>query len=283
MKEGITVRREFEDWFGSPEIGSKREITLIYDNDRESKAILRRLNNRGNHVQIKYETMRSSQFREWLQAVFKDSSKQATGEILEFHEVSKDKYLLRPLTLEMLDGTNLRISKTLHHGGAESLIPYIPAFKEVSQVINEVGFRVGKTQVYYNQKLREGFTSRGWSTEKPIIQGFNLRFDHRKGNVQIEVEFGNARSYYQDYIKFSIAFNEGLISMGGLITPTSDFANVLCEVGRDNAWQKAKQQGLGGKPTYSGMMTYEKAAWEFRYLKFMLNMPIVVMGIDYKD
>mgnify|MGYP001593187335 CR=1 FL=1 len=282
LKEGITVCKDFEDWFGSLEIGSKREITLIYDRDKEIKAILRRLNNIGKHVQIKYETTKYSQFRDWLQVVFKASSKQATGEILEFHRVSKDEYLLKPFPLEMVDGTNLRITKTLYHGGAKSIIPYVPAFKEVSEVINEVDFKVGKTQLYYNQKLKEGFTSRGWSTEKPIIEGFNLRYDHRKENVQIEVEFGNARSYYQDYIKFSIAFNEGLISLGGLIAPTADFANILCEIGREKAWQKVKQQGLARKPTYSGMMTYEKAAWEFLYLKFMLNMPIVVMGIDYK-
>lgn len=283
LKEGITIHKDFEDWFNRPEVGSKKEITLIYDKDKEIKAILRRLNNRGRHVQIKYETTKYSQLRAWLQVVFKASSEQTTGEILEFHKVSKNEYLLKPLPLEMLDGTNLLISKTLYHGGAENIIPYVPIFKEVSEVISEVDFKVGKTQLYYNQKLREGFTSRGWSTEKPIMEGLNLRYDHRKGNVQVEVEFGNARSYYQDYIKFSIAFNEGLISLGGLIAPTADFANILCEIGREKAWRKVKQQGLGRKPTYSGMMTYEKAAWEFRYLKFMLNMPIVVMGIDYKE
>jgi hypothetical protein len=283
LKEGITIHKDFEDWFDSPEVGSKREITLIYDKDKESNVILRRLNNRGRHVQIKYETTKHSQFRDWLQVVFRGSGEQTTGEILEFHKVSKGEYLLKPLPLEMVDGTNLRISETLYHGGAQNIIPYIPAFKEVSEVINEIDFKVGKTQVYYNQKLREGFISRDWSTDQPIIEDLNLRYDHRKGNVQIEVEFGNARSYYQDYLKFSIAFNEGLISLGGLITPTADFAHILCEIGREKAWQRAKQQGLGRKPTYSGMMTYEKAAWEFQYLKFMLNMPIVVMGIDYKD
>jgi len=283
LKEGVTIHKDFEDWFDSPEVGFKREITLIYDKDKAINVTLRRLNNRGRHVQIKYETTKHSQFRDWLQAIFKASSEQTIGEILEFHKVSKDEYLLKPLPLEVVNGTNLRISKTLYHGGAKNIIPYVPAFKDVSGVINEVKFKVGETQLYYNQKLREGFGNRGWSTEKPIIEGLNLRYDHRKENVQIEVEFGNARSYYQDYLKFSIAFNEGLISLGGLIVPTVDFANILCEIGREKAWQKAKQQGLGRKPTYSGMMTYEKAAWEFQYLKFMLNMPIVVMGIDYKE
>ncbi|MBI2857817.1 MAG: hypothetical protein HYX90_01960, partial [Chloroflexi bacterium] len=174
-------------------------------------------------------------------------------------------------------------SKTIYHGGAQNIIPYVPIFKEVAEVINGVDFMVGKTQAYYNKKLREGFGSRGWSTDSPIIEELNLRYDHRKANVQIEVEFGNARSYYQDYLKFSIAFNEGIISLGGLIAPTADFANVLCATGKQKACQRLKRQGLEGKPTYSGMMTYEKAVGEFQYLKFMLNMPIVVMGIDYKE
>ncbi len=282
LKEGITVHKDFTNWFDSPEVGSKRTITLVYD-DKEVDVVLRRLNNKGTHVQIKYETANSSRFRGWLESVFVASRDQTIGEILEFHKVSRDEYLLKPLTLEMVDGTNLLISKTIYHGGAQQIIPYIPVFKEVSEVINEVDFKVGKTQAYYNQKLREGFAGKGWATDRPIIEQLNLRYDHRKANVQIEVEFGNARSYYQDYLKFSIAFNEGIISLGGLIAPTADFANILCATGEENAWQRVKKQGLEGKPTYSGMMTYEKAVGEFQYLKFMLNMPIVVIGIDYKE
>ena len=282
LKEGITIRKDFEDWFDSPEAGSKKQITLIYDRDKGIGVILRRLNNKGRHVQIKYETTKHSQFRDWLQVVFGASREHTVGEILEFRKVSKDEYLLKPLPLEMIDGTNLRISGSIYHGGAQNIIPYIPGFKEVEEVINGIAFKVGKSQAYYNQQLRQGFVSRGWSTEKPIVEDLNLRYDYRKGNVQIETEFGNARSYYQDYLKFSIAFNEGLISLGGLIAPTADFANILCEIGREKAWQRVKQLGEE-KPTYSGMMTYEKAVREFQYLKFMLNMPIVVMGIDYKE
>lgn len=138
------------------------------------------------------------------------------------------------------------------------------------------------SQAYYNEQIRQGFVNRGWSTDKPVIRDLNLRYDYRKANVQIEAEFGNARSYYQDYLKFSIAFNQGLISLGGLVAPTADFANILCGIGRAKAWQRSKEQGSQRKPTYSGMMTYEKAAVEFQHLKFMLNMPIVVLGIDYK-
>lgn len=282
LKEGITIHKDFEDWFDSPEVGSKREITLVYDKGKEVSVLLRRLNNRMKHVQIKYETKRHSQFRNWLEEVFKASRDMMVGEILEFHKVSKDKYLLKPLTIEQVNGTNLLISRAMYHGGAKNIIPYIPIFEEVSEVINETKYEVGRTQADYNQKIKENFVNKSWSIEKPIMRGLGLKYDCRKENVQIEVEFGNARTYYQDYLKFSIAFNEGLISLGGLIVPTADFASILCEVGKARAWQRAKQQGLEGKPTYSGMMTYEKAAQEFQYLKFMLNMPIVVMGIDYK-
>ena len=100
LKEGITIHKDFEDWFDSPEVGSKREITLIYDKDKEVNVILRRLNNKGRHVQIKYETTNHSQFRDWLQVVFRASSERTIGEILELHKVSKDEYLLKPLPLE---------------------------------------------------------------------------------------------------------------------------------------------------------------------------------------
>jgi len=282
LKEGVTIHKDFEDWFESPECGLKKEITLTYDTDKVVSVIIRRLNNKAKHVQIKYDTTKHLPFREWLNNIFSASKEQTIGEILEFHKMSKDEYTLKPLTREMIDGMNLRISKTLYHGGAQNIIPHIPIFKEILEIVSQVDFRVGRTQIYYNQQLKERFIRKGWEVDKPVIENLNLKYDYRKANVQIEAEFGNARSYYQDYLKFSIAFNEGLISLGALVTPTADFANILCEIGREKATQKVHRQGRGD-PTYSGMMTYEKAAKEFKYLKFMLNMPIVVMGIDYKE
>ena len=62
LKEGVTIHQDFEDWFESPECGLKKEITLIYDTDKVVSVILRRLNNKGRHVQIKYETTKHLQF-----------------------------------------------------------------------------------------------------------------------------------------------------------------------------------------------------------------------------
>jgi len=281
LREGIAVPKDFEEWFQSPEAGSKREITLVYEK-QEINVTLRRLNNRKKHVQIKYETKKQAQFREWLWEVFKASRDITIGEIIEFHKISRDRYLLKPVTVEEVNNSGLRISRTLHHGGADKLVSYIPAFKEVSEIISSIKFVIGNSQAFYNQKIKEGFLSRAWESDKPVAKELGLKCDFRKENVQIEVEFGNARAYYQDYLKFSISFNEGLISLGGLIVPTFDFANVLCEIGKQKALGKARQLGIERTPTYSGMITFEKADQEFQHLKFMLNMPIVVMGIDYK-
>ena len=100
-----------------------------------------------------------------------------------------------------------------------------------------------------------------------------MKFDFRKDAVQAEVEFGNARSYYQDYIKFMLSYLSRQIQLGLLITPTLGFANTLCEIGKCKALQR-------GRKSYSGMMHFEKAYKEFIYLKPIFDMPIVILGID---
>jgi hypothetical protein len=52
-----------------------------------------------------------------------------------------------------------------------------------------------------------------------------------------------------------------------------DFANILCEIGKQKALQR-------GRNTYSGMMHFEKAFNEFHYLKPLFDMPLVLLGID---
>ena len=100
-----------------------------------------------------------------------------------------------------------------------------------------------------------------------------MKYDYRKAAVQVEVEFGNARSYYQDYIKFMLSYFSKQIDLGTLITPTLGFANILCEIGRQKALQR-------GRKTYSGMMHFEKAFREFQYLRPIFDIPIVILGID---
>ena len=55
LTEGLTVHKDFESFFESPEPGKKRDITLLFGDGQSTTATLRKLNNARHHVQIKYE------------------------------------------------------------------------------------------------------------------------------------------------------------------------------------------------------------------------------------
>ena len=103
-----------------------------------------------------------------------------------------------------------------------------------------------------------------------------LRCDFEKNGVWLEIEFGNARSYYQDYIKFMLAKKYREASLGVLLCPTVSFASLLCELGRQRAIKNSVSERT---PVYSGMMSYEKAVRELPYLGFMFDFAIAVGGI----
>ncbi len=121
--------------------------------------------------------------------------------------------------------------------------------------------------------IEKAFLANEWQKEIKAIPDLDLKCDYRKMSIQVEVEFGNARAYYQDYIKFMLSYSSKQINLGILITPTLGFANVLCEIGKQKALQR-------GRKTYSGMMHFEKAFKEFQYLKALFDMPIAILGID---
>jgi len=97
-----------------------------------------------------------------------------------------------------------------------------------------------------------------------------------KGGVQVEVEFGNARVYYQDYIKFMLASRYKESHFGILLVPTEGFAHSLCDIGRRRAQAR-------GRSSYSGMIHLEKVRRELRFLEFMLTTPFAVAGIGVKN
>ena len=128
-------------------------------------------------------------------------------------------------------------------------------------------------QSFYNREIESEFSKHEWRREIKAIPELDLKCDYRKERIQVEVEFGNARAYYQDYIKFMLSYLSKQIHLGILVTPTLGFANILCEIGKQKALQR-------GRKTYSGMMHFEKAFKEFHYLKPFFDMPIVILGID---
>jgi hypothetical protein len=156
-------------------------------------------------------------------------------------------------------------------------IDHVAEVEEINEAIAAIKYDVASNQADYNKRINEDFVSRGWNCEQKVIDELGLRCDFEKKGVWVEVEFGNARSYYQDYVKFMLARKYRDARLGFLICPTKSFAALLCELGR----QRARNDVVREHPVkYSGMMSYEKATRELPLLGFMFEMPIVVAGVD---
>src|SRR3972149_6491572 len=89
LKEGITIHKNFEAFFESPASGQKREMTLIYDDNKSCKVVLRRLNNIRNHVQIKYTKGSERCFFTWLLQPDVSPDGKTTALVSEFHKISQ--------------------------------------------------------------------------------------------------------------------------------------------------------------------------------------------------
>ena len=273
LKEGITIHKNFESFFDSPISGQKKEITLLYGNEQSVDVVLRRLDNVRKHVQIKYANKAHTRFLDWLNTVFVETKKGSIGEFLEFQKIAPDVFRLNPITIDMSHNAKLYVADSMCHKADRDYLKKEDSFFEIEKIINDISFKVDEGQAFYNREIEKAFSEHDWQREVKAIPELDLKCDYRKKTVQVEVEFGNARAYYQDYIKFMLSYFSEQIHLGVLITPTLGFANILCEIGKQKALQR-------GRKTYSGMMHFEKAYREFSYLKSILDIPIVILGID---
>lgn len=273
LKEGITIHKAFESFFASPDSGQKKEITLHYGDNQSITVTLRRLNNIRQHVHIKYSNKLHKSFVDWLNDIFVATRKGTIGEFLEFQKVAPDTYKVNPLTIDMAHNARLYIADAMYHKIDDKMLKSNVLFDEVESIINGLNFKIDESQAFYNSEIERAFSDLAWEKEGKAIPELDLKYDFRKNGLRVEVEFGNARAYYQDYIKFMLSFFSKQIQLGMLITPTIGFANILCEIGKQKALKK-------GRKTYSGMMHFEKAYKEFLYLQPIFDMPIVILGID---
>jgi hypothetical protein len=81
----------------------------------------------------------------------------------------------------------------------------------------------------------------GHRTVAFFAHGGPVAFWYVRLRVQGEVEFGNARAYYQDDVKFTLAAHYKTAEFGVLIVPTEQFARSLCKVGRQRALAKGRR------------------------------------------
>ncbi len=251
--------------------GGKVPVNVLFGTEEPVVAEIRRLNNKPGHLQFRYENKAQERLRHYLMKVFGST---AEGSLLEVAEVSPFTFLFKPILRAA--SPSLQISDMLRHGLEQAEMERIAEIGLVRESLTSVAYDACFSQADYNVRINEGLSAQGWNREQRVVDELGLKCDFEKNGIWVEVEFGNARSYYQDYVKFMLARKYRNARLGLLLCPTTSFASLLCELGRQRARENVVRER---EPVYSGMMSYEKAARELPFLGFMFDMPLVVAGV----
>ena len=251
--------------------GEKVPVTILLGGDEPVLAEIRRLNNQPGHLQFRYEKKAQEPLRQALERIFDGG---VAGNLLEVEEIAPLVFRFKPIL--KTTSPRLQISELLLHRVNQAEIDRITEVDQVSKTLSGVAYDAGFNQSAYNGLIKERLQGQGWAQESRVVEDLGLRCDFEKNGVWVEVEFGNARSYYQDYIKFMLAKQYRSARLGLLLCPTASFAGLLCELGRKRADENIVREQAA---SYGGMMSFEKAARELPYLGFMFDMPIVVAGV----
>jgi len=119
-----------------------------------------------------------------------------------------------------------------------------------------------------NAQIEAGMRAAGWATQ-PVASGdlvpagtpLSLRGDFARNRVFVEVEFGNAASFYRDLFKFQIANRTGTGEAAVLVVATDQLAKFFD----------------------SGVTTMESARRALPFLAIGIQMPIWLIGIEPVD
>ncbi len=267
---GVTIPVEAQtDRMRTIEKGGKVPVTILIGTEEPFIAEMRRLNNKPGHLQFRYENKAQERLRHYLMRLFGDVTEAG---LLEVTEVAPFTFLFKPILQSNFP--SLQISDMLLHRLAKKELNRFSEISQIKDFLTAVKYDSGSSQSDYNKRINEGLTKAGWNSEQKVVADLGLKCDFEKNGIWVEVEFGNARSYYQDYVKFMLARKYQNARLGFLLCPTMSFALLLCELGR----QRAKENAVSDQtPVYSGMMNFEKAEREeqigsgLHYLIFKLN------------
>lgn len=252
--------------------GEKVPVTIILGGDEPVPAEIRRLNNQPGHLQFRYEKKTQERLRRALANIFNGG---VAGNLLEVEEIAPQVFRFKPIL--KTTSPRLQISDLILHRVKQAEVDRIAEVAQVGATLASVDYDAGFNQSAYNGLIKERLQKQGWTPESKVVAELGLRCDFEKNGVWVEVEFGNARSYYQDYIKFMLAKQYRSARLGLLLCPTASFAGLLCELGRKRAEENVVREQAA---SYGGMMSFEKAARELPFLGFMFDMPIVVAGVE---
>lgn len=275
IRYGMTVPIAVQQsWLVLIEKGERIPIRLRF-NDIEITADITRINNTVGHLQIRYDRKINQPFKDALEQLIKQSN-DADNVVVEVKETGKYQFQVLPFC-----GNNknpsLAVSVPVLHCLDEFITKKNAEYIDLTNAIREVNFVADYRQADYNKAIANRLTERNWTAEPVVVHSLGLHCDFCKNGVWLEVEFGNARSYYQDYVKFLVAEKYQQYQFGILLCPMASLAGYLCELGKIIA-QKKHSDNRQSK--YSGMMTYEKAIRELPYLAHFLNSKLIVAGLD---
>ena len=254
--------------------GDKVPVAILLGGDEPVPAEIRRLNNQPGHLQFRYEKKAQERLRQALARIFDGG---VAGNLLEVEEIAPLVFRFKPILKDA--SPRLQISNLLLHRVKQAEVDRIAEIAQIGATLTGVVYDASFNQSAYNGLIKERLHKQGWTPESRVVDELGLRCDFEKNGVWVEVEFGNARSYYQDYIKFMLAKQYRSARLGLLLCPTASFAGLLCELGRKRAEENVVREQAA---SYGGMMSFEKAARELPFLGFMFDMPIVVAGVGVK-
>jgi hypothetical protein len=123
-------------------------------------------------------------------------------------------------------------------------------------------------QARWNDAIKRSLQGRGW-TSQPLAAGIDdvpmsealLVGDFVKNGIFVEVEFGNAASYFRDLLKFEIANKHG----------QADVAVLVCARRRT------------AEHFDSGTTTFESIRRNIEPYLSVLRCPILFVGLDHRD
>ena len=265
-------------WLTEIPKGQSLPVTVEFDDGRTVIASLRRLNNARGHLQFRYESRSQRPLRDYLGQVFGDQGECKNG-LLKVNEVQPRVFRFEPIAAGRRKNAYLSMCSPQFHNCSKEESESLDEFRELQECLKAVPYHETHGQADYNKRIASTLRHMAWREENRILTEIGLRCDFEKNGIWVEVEFGNARVYYQDYVKFELASRHRQSRLGILLCPTNAFAQLLCDLGQKRAMARMSQ-GATRPPTYSGMMSHEKALREFPYLKFMLISRMVIAGIE---
>lgn len=197
-------------------------------------------------------------------------------------EIQPRVFLFEPVAVGQKKTAHLSICQPHFHNCSQHDAEALAEFVELQDCFKKVLYNEAHNQADYNKGIASALRAMAWQEEARIVEEIGLRCDFEKNGIWLEVEFGNARVYYQDYIKLLLASRHKDARLGILLCPTNAFAQLLCDLGKQRALAK-KAMGSKRVPTYSGMMSYEKAIRELPFLEFMLTSKTVIAAIEIQS